>query len=407
MKDLFTSRLQDMTNFNLPLDRAYGLLNKEDSISFAERWFASECYSAEGVARAVSRALQVQEFPQQRNAIEGDLELRSTIMNRMFHRSLSSAEVEQTLITLGRQHTLELIAQAMLEQGDTICTNIPVHAEVWQLIHKYGAQIVMVSSDEHGILLEELEVKLKKHQPKFIYINSSNDRDTDRKWTKERMMSLLQLCRAYHTLIIEEDSYGELQYGSNLLRMVELEQEGDDRIVVYVSSFGKGVFPGIQLGIVVADARVIDKLTQQKQRSGTYNSLWEQMILKEMLHLGVDIIDQQLQRMVTLSQRCMQLIEEHLYQEKVWKEASGIRPQGGMYYKIALPNELPIQSVHTCALRKQVLFVPEIYINQLHSKLVYKQYIRLSCTISDSEQVHRGMKRLGETIGEFLGRYSI
>lgn len=77
-----------------------------------------------------------------------------------------------------------------------------------------------------------------------------------------------------------------------------------------------------------------------------------------------------------------------------------------MYYRIGLPDELPIQSVLACALRKQIIFVPEIYIDQSSSTPSYKQLMRLSCTISDAEQIHRGMERLGEAIGEFLGRYS-
>lgn len=407
MKYPFTSRLNDLPQVMLSTFRTERQYYGENMISFAEKWFARDCYSAEGLTTAITRASQ-QRLDQQRvSASEGDPDVRMAILGMLLRGRSHSIKVEQTMITSGTKHSLELLAQAMLQPGDAVCAANPIHSDIWHMVNMHGAQLIMVQSDEHGIVPEDLEVKLKKHRPKFLYVDPSSHKVTNHIWNMERKKSLIQLCSTYNTLIIEEDPYGELQLDTDQNpRMIELERAAVDRIVVYISSFGKGVFPGIQLGIVVGDERVIEKLVQVKQISGAYSSLWEQLILKEMLNLRDETVDRQLHEMVKQSQACMNLMEDHLHREKVWQATSGIRAPGGMYYRIGLPDELPIQSVLACSLRKQTSFVPEIYIDQSSSTPSYKQLMRLSCTISDPEQIHQGMERLGEAIGEFMGRYS-
>lgn len=384
-----------------------GQLRRKEMISFADEWFDIDCYTTDGLHTVMHQVLQEHINPLSDIPIEGDTAVRQAIMRRLLRNQALQGQGEHTMLTAGRQQTLELFARIMLEPGDVVCVENPIPLALLQIIHMSGAQAIVIQSDSDGMIPEDIEAQLKLHHPKFVYVVPCAESVAGRVWSKERRMSLLKLCRAYHALILEDDPDGELGVlDSPIPRMAEIEGIADDRIVVYTSSFGKGIVPGVQLGFVAADEQVISQLKRMKQRSGACSSVWEQMILKVLLSPEKQVIHQQLKQLTQRSQACMDIIEEHLQKRPAWQLMSKHRSQGGMYYRIGLPSGLNAQSVLRCAWEKQTIFVPEMYIDKQSMTEQTKQYIRLSCTLSDPELIHRGMERLSEAVNEFLGRYS-
>lgn len=407
MKYHFASRMDVNSSDEWSPLWQHGQMQREKMISFADEWFENDCYALEALYMIMHQVLQEHIHPLLDIPIEGDKAVRQAIMRQLLRDQALQGQGEHTMLTAGRQQTIELFARVILEPGDVVCVENPIPPALLQVIQMSGAQAIVIQSDSHGMIPEDIEAQFKLHHPKFVYVVPSSESVAGRIWSKERRVSLLKLCKAYHALILEDDPEGELGVlDSPIPRIAEIEGIADDRIVVYTSSFGKGVVPGLQLGFIAADERVISQLKRMKQRSGACSSVWEQMILKVLLTPEKQGINQQLKQLTQRSQACMDIIEEHLQKKPAWQLMSKHRSQGGMYYRIGLPSGLNAQSVLRCAWAKHTLFVPEMYIDKQATTEQTRQYIRLSCTLSDPELIHRGMEHLSEAVNEFLGRYS-
>ena len=82
---------------------------------------------------------------------------------------------ENILITSASQQALDLIGRAFIDPSDPILVELPSYLGAMQVFKSYGAKMIGVESDEHGITITDLEKKLRKlkneeEHYKFIYM---------------------------------------------------------------------------------------------------------------------------------------------------------------------------------------------------------------------------------------------
>ncbi|MEJ5241757.1 MAG: PLP-dependent aminotransferase family protein [Anaerolineales bacterium] len=380
------------------------LTEQPDIISFAGGLPAPEVFPLEQFREACNRVLE--EFgPQalQYSTTEGYRPLREMIA-RHTRRYAVEVAPENILITSGSQQALDFIGRLFINRGDYIVVESPTYLGAIQAWNAYGAQYITVPTDEHGMIVDELE-KALRIGPKFIYVLPNFQNPGGWTLSLERRQKLVELADRYGVPIIEDDPYGQLRYeGEHLPPVVALDSQyraengkhysGN---VIYLSTFSKILAPGIRLAWVIAPQEVIRRLVMAKQAADLHTATFNQMVAYEVGKGG--FLDEHVKviRRVYKERRdvMLEMMDELFPAEVRWT-----RPEGGMFLWVMLPKGLDAAEVLRLAIERKVAFVPGA---PFHPNGGGENTMRINFSYSSPETIREGITRLAGVLREVLG----
>ncbi|OPA76674.1 aminotransferase [Paenibacillus selenitireducens] len=370
-------------------------------------------FPMEAVRSAADRALSGDPQALQYGITEGYVPLREKLCERMAERKNIHVGLENIMLTTGSQQAIDLLARVYLEPNDVVLVENPTYLACLHVLRFRDVHIVPVQSDEHGMIPEDLENKIKQYAPKMVYVVPTFSNPTGNVWSVERRLALLNACRAHEILILEDDPYGELRFGDQdgqaqdaanpqdpFPTIFSLDQHPDDSVVVYTSTFSKTVAPALRTGWAIADKRVIQMMTRMKQSVDIHSSMLDQQILYELLNATDFSLDQHISEIRTEYESRM-LLMKSLLEGDDWRETSWTTPKGGMFFWVELPDGLDADALLRVSVMKGVAFVPG---SDFYAAEAKRNRMRLNFTHSSREQITKGMHILAESIGEFVAR---
>lgn len=80
------------------------------------------------------------------------------------------AALDETVIVNGGTQGIELICQALLDPGDVVLVESPTFKVIFMILQKLGVRCVCVETDHDGVILTDLEKKIKRYHPKLLYL---------------------------------------------------------------------------------------------------------------------------------------------------------------------------------------------------------------------------------------------
>lgn len=379
------------------------LTEQPDIISFAGGLPAPKVFPVKEFREACNYVLD--HFgPQalQYSTTEGYLPLREMIAR---HNARFSVEVtaDNIMITSGSQQALDFIGRLFLNRGDYIVVESPTYLGALQAWNAYGAQYIAVRSDEHGMIVDELEAALRVG-PKFIYVLPNFQNPSGSTLSLDRRHKLIEIADKYGVPIVEDDPYGQLRYeGEHIPSVVSLDSEyrGPNGShysgnVIYLSTFSKLLAPGLRLAWVVAPPQVIRKLVMTKQAADLHTSSFNQYVAYEVAKGG--FLDEHVKVIrATYKERrdvMIEMMEEMFPAGVTWR-----KPQGGMFLWGVLPEHMDAAEVLKRAVEKKVAFVPGA---AFHPNGGGQNTMRINFSYSAPEIIREGITRLGTTLKEFV-----
>lgn len=380
------------------------LTAQPDIISFAGGLPAPKVFPVKEFQAACNTVLE-NNGPQalQYSTTEGYLPLREMIAR---HTARYSVDVtaDNIMITSGSQQALDFIGRLFLNRGDFIVVESPTYLGALQAWNAYGAQYISVRSDEHGMIVDELEEALRVG-PKFIYVLPNFQNPSGSTLSLERRKQLIEIADKYGVPIVEDDPYGQLRYeGNHIPSVVALDSEfrgpnggtysGN---VIYLSTFSKLLAPGLRLAWVIAPSQVIKKLVMAKQAADLHTSSFNQYVAHEVAKGG--FLDEHIKVIrATYKERrdvMIEMMEEMFPPGVTWQ-----KPLGGMFLWGILPEGMDAAKVLESAIEKKVAFVPGI---AFHPNGGGENTMRLNFSYSDPDTIREGITRLGTTLKELIG----
>lgn len=380
------------------------LTEQPDIISFAGGLPAPEVFPLEQFRDACNRVLE--EFgPQalQYSTTEGYRPLREMIA-RHTRRYAVEVTPENILITSGSQQALDFIGRLFINRGDHIVVESPTYLGAIQAWNAYGAQYITIPTDEHGMIVDELEKALRVG-PKFIYVLPNFQNPGGWTLSLERRKRLVELADRYGVPIVEDDPYGQLRYeGEHLPPVVALDSQyraengkhysGN---VIYLSTFSKILAPGIRLAWVIAPQEVIRRLVMAKQAADLHTATFNQMVAYEVGKGG--FLDEHVKviRRVYKERRdvMLEMMEELFPPQVRWT-----RPEGGMFLWVMMPKGTDAAEVLRLAIERKVAFVPGA---PFHPNGGGENTMRINFSYSSPETIRQGITRLAGVLQEVLG----
>jgi 2-aminoadipate transaminase len=379
------------------------LTEQPDIISFGGGLPAPEVFPLKEFQAACNVVLETQGAQAlQYSTTEGYLPLREMIARNNARYSVH-VTAENIMITSGSQQALDFIGRVFVNRGDYIVVESPTYLGAIQAWNAYGAQYITVRTDEHGMIVDELETALRIG-PKFIYILPNFQNPSGSTLSLERRMKLVELADKYGVPIVEDDPYGQLRYeGDHIPSVATLDSryrnDSDGEYtgnVIYLSTFSKLLAPGLRLAWVIAPPQVIRRLVMTKQAADLHTSSFNQHVAYEVAKNG--FLDEHV-KMIRATYKERRDVMLEMMEEMFPPGVSWTRPLGGMFLWGMLPENVDAAEVLKVAIERKVAFVPG---TAFHPNGGGANTMRINFSFSNPDNIREGVTRLGTTLKEVL-----
>ena len=257
------------------------LLTRPEIISFAGGFPATQCLPQKEVQQIANELLSegVATKVLQYGKTEGFPELIEQLIDYVKSVNIEGIGAENVQVISGGQQGIDLMSKVFLNPGDAVLVENPTYLTALQIFDSYQAKIVGVDADKDGLILEDLEAKIKKYNPKMLYCVPTFSNPTGKTYTVENRKKIAEITAKYGVMVLEDDPYGKLRLeGTPVPSMKSFDKAGN---VVYVTSFSKVLSPGLRVGAAIGNAEVIRKIAIAKQGVDVTTSNLSQLICAE------------------------------------------------------------------------------------------------------------------------------
>lgn len=256
------------------------------------------------------------------------------------------------LITNGFTEAFDIIISSLTNRGDVILCEEPTHNTALKIMKAYGLEVVQIKMDKEGLDLNSLKQALKKYNPKFGYLIPSYNNPTGIVTKTERRKEIYKLFRKYSVPIIEDGFNEELLYSSSPIDPIA-SLCGKGNGVIYIGSLSKILFPGLRIGWILADSKLIDILESVKRARNIHSSFLDQSAFYYYLKSGsfnryVKNVRKYYRNKYNL---VIEMVEKYIPYEYITGE-------GGLHVFIKLKNKLDARELLELCYKDNVLFMP-------------------------------------------------
>ncbi len=300
-------------------------------------------------------------------------------------------ELPAVLPVTGSTQAMDLLCKALINPGDVILVENPTFLGNMQCMHLYEAKLVPVESDENGIILEKLEAAIKEHHPKMLYTIPTFQNPTGRTLAADRRQPIAEMAAKYGMIVAEDDPYRDLRYsGEPLPSIKSFDKEG---WVVFLGSFSKIISPGLRVGFMAGDPRILRKCTVGKQSADVHTSNLTQAIVDQ--YLRRNLLPAHIKSICASYKEQMDAMMQEL--ETFPAGTTYTRPEGGLFIWVELPEHINVLELLEKCVERNVAYVPGTH---FFCDGGHMNTLRLNFSNSTVEQIHTGMAVLREVIAE-------
>ena len=391
----FAKRMEYMAGSAAIIRGLFGAMNDPETISFGGGAPASDALPVEEIREIASDVLNrntrgVEAL--QYGPVQGIRKLREIVAEKLLAPKGISAKADDILIVNGGLETMNLLCQVFINPGDVILCESPTFVHCVEIFEMFEAKCIGCTTDEKGIVPEDVEQKILKYHPKMVYVIPTFQNPTGKTLPAERRVKLAELGSKYDVIILEDDPYRDLRYSGEELKPIKAyDQTGH---TVLANSFSKIFSPGSRLGYVYADHGIIEKLVDAKSATNSHTSMLPQILCAEFFARGY--YDQHLKKLCAVHKErrdaMMAALEKNMPEGTKW-----VFPDGGLFSWVELPESIDTSELLKEAADYKVAFIAGagFFVGNTGEG---KNCMRISYGNVTPEKIEEGMKRLGDLI---------
>ncbi len=310
---------------------------------------------------------------------------------RLHGVSVSAAEI---LVTNGAQQGIDLVCRVLGRTGGRVALELPTYGCILPVLEMNGLGVLGFNMGSGGVSIEALEQVFETERPVFLYTMPSFQNPTGITTGHDHRERMLDLAQRFGVLIVEDGFEEDMRYeGPVALPIKSIDSDG---LVIYLGTFSKVLFPGLRIGWIAADRRLIERLSAVKRYCDLGSSTLGQLFLECFCREGC--YDRHLQRIHRLFRRRMAVAlgaAERFFPSGVeWT-----RPAGGYTIWLRLPGEVTPEELERRSAEAGV-FVS-------HGGAYFPDggpsaFVRLSIARHNEEEIEEAFRRFGSVLKFFL-----
>ena len=359
-----------------------------DVITFSGGFPAPETFPVDVLHQLVSQLLAEDSARAlQYSPTEGLQPARAAVAGLLRDRQGATVDADDVLVTSGGIEALALLAKTFVDTGDRVVVEAPSYLGAIMAFAGFEAQVESVQVDDGGLRVDELEQLLSSGvRPKLVYVIPDHQNPTGLSLAADRRAPLVDLCRRYGVLLVEDVAYRELGFDDDA--PPSLWSLGPD-VVVQIGTFSKIFAPGVRLGWAVGPSTVIKAMTAAKQNTDQCSGALGQMLMAEFVTAG------HLDRNLVVARRLYEsrattmvgALEEHMPDGYTWT-----RPRGGFFVWLTGPEDVDARALVAPAARLGVAYVPG---SPFYTDGRGGNCFRLAYSRATEDDITEGVRRLG------------
>lgn len=304
-------------------------------------------------------------------------------------QSQLGCEIPAVLPVTGSTQAMDLLCKALIDPGDCILVENPSFLGNMQCMKLYQATLIPVESDGDGMIMDDLEEKIRKYSPKLLYTIPTFQNPTGKTLPADRRQKVAELAGKYRMVVAEDDPYRDLRYrGTPLPSIKSFDREG---YVVFMGSFSKIISPGLRVGFIAGHPDIVRKCTVGKQSTDVHTSNLNQAIVDQFIRRNLlpdhirTICANYGQKMEFMLDRLAEFPDSVRY----------TRPEGGLFIWAELPEHMNAKELLNEAIGQKVAFVPGTHFCVGGG---HENTIRLNFSNSTMDQIATGMNVLNTLV---------
>jgi len=294
------------------------------------------------------------------------------------------------LITNGFTEGFDIVLSSITESGDKIICENPTHNTAIKLMKLHELDIIGIDFDKEGINTNKLKEAIMCKNIKAAYIVPSYHNPTGMVMPYKKREEIYKLLKEKGIPIIEDGFNEELQHlGTHIAPIVSIS--GEENSVIYIGSLSKILFPGIRIGWIFADEKLINILECVKRSRNIHTSSLDQAILYEYMKSGS--FERYVKKARNIYKEKYELISRLA---KKYIPHKYILGDGGLYIFIKL-DEINARELLERCYRRDVIFAPgDIFYTDDSGR----DTIRLGFSRLSSQHIEKGIRIIGEEAGK-------
>lgn len=395
----FAERIAYMQETSDVIRYLFESMTDPDTISFGGGAPAKEALPVETVHNIASQVLSREgrgsQALQYGNPM-GIPDLRQAVIDRLLEPKGFKAGLENVIIVAGGIESLNLVCQLYLEPGDVVLVESPTFVHAVQVFKMFQARCVACETDDDGLVLGDVESKIRQYAPKMVYVIPTFQNPSGRTFSLDRRRALAELGSQYDLVILEDDPYCELRYDGEAIPPVKsFDQTGN---TVYVNSFSKIFSPGSRLGYVFADEDIIRKTYEAKMATNSHTNVVTQILCAEFFNQG--FFEPHLIQSCNIHRERRDVMMDCIH-SLLPSEIKAVYPEGGLFTWLELPDHIDTTSMLKEAAMQKVAYMPgrEFFVEDHPSR---NNSMRVSFGGVTTEKIRVGMERLAKVINANL-----
>ena len=378
------------------------ITNKPEIISFAGGLPAPETFPSKEMAEMAARVIRDNaKVALQYGPTEGLPELQEQIIKLLREEEGISVSPANLLITTASQQALDLTGRTFIDPTDPVLVELPSYIGGLQVFNSYGAKLIGVEADDDGMLIDDLEAKLKRlrreeEHYKFVYIVPDFQNPSGVTLTVERRREIIRVSEQYNVLIVEDSPYRQIRFeGSAPEMLYKLDTRHN---VIALFTFSKTLAPGLRLGFILAHETIIQKMAILKQSLDLCTSSLNQLLAAEFLKSGLmrDHVKEVKALYKGKKDAMLRALERTMPADE---GVSWTKPQGGLFLWLRLPEGMNADELFYEAIKENVAYVIG---SAFHCDGSGQNTMRLNFSYPSEEQIDEGIRRLAQVIKKNL-----
>ena len=329
---------------------------------------------------------------------QGDGYFRAVLADFLCEHYHAPVDAGQLFVTAGASMGLDLLCTLFATPGDTIFVEEPSYFLALRIFADHHLKIISLPMDAGGLIVEDLEEKLTRHSPVFLYTIPTFHNPSSVTLGTDRRKHLVELSRKYKFLIIADEVYHLLNYASEIPPPMASFIVSDT--VLSLGSFSKILAPGLRLGWIQTGPQLLKHIVGcGLLDSGGGLNPFASALVRSTIEMGLQ--QTQLATLkTTYTERKVALI--YALKEYLPDSVRFVEPDGGFFIWLVFPEGVDTGQMRVEARRKNVGYLPGI---KFSSRNGLKNCARLSFSYFDVPELEEGAGRLALVIKKYMKRF--
>ncbi|ULC59572.1 PLP-dependent aminotransferase family protein [Flaviramulus sp. BrNp1-15] len=207
-------------------------------------------------------------------------ELKKSICNYLNISRNIKCDYEQIVIVSGSLQSLYLIANTLIDKGDSVVLENPIFPNVHSVFKSSEANLIPIDLDDEGISINQMNY-IKDKQAKIIHVTPSNHYPLGIKMSLTRRQEVLQWASKNRALIIENDYENEIANSLESIPTI-FSLDTEDR-TIYMGTFNRLLHPSIRLGYMILPKYLIKSVRALQEHSHRFVTPSIQVVMNQFI----------------------------------------------------------------------------------------------------------------------------